>query len=219
MSVTSILSSTYSDPLTNQTKRKTSLNQEDFLNIFITQMKFQNPLDPLDTYQMGSQIAQFSSLDALNQMSQSLQKMATYQSSMSSLQSVDLIGKEIEVAGNQLQIHQGKVSEGYYQLARPGKVMVQIYDDQGHLIRILEEGFKDTSKQKLIWDGKDQQDRMQSDGTFTFLISAVDGNGQAIPVNSSRIETINGVYFENGEVYLTFGSERITLGDIIGILS
>ncbi len=217
MSVTSI-SPSYSDPLMNQTQRKTSLNQEDFLNLFITQMKFQNPLDPLDTYQMGSQIAQFSSLEALTQMSQSLQRMAIYQSSMSSLQSIDLIGKKVEVTGSQLLIHQGDVSEGYYQLARPGRVMVQIYDSRGDLIRILDLGLKDTSKQKLAWDGRDQQGRMQPDGIFNFIISAGDGNGQAIPVYSSRIGTIDGVYFENGMVYLTLGPERVTLSDIIGIL-
>lgn len=218
MGVKSIFSSTYSDPFTNLPERKTSLNQDDFLNLFITQMKFQDPLNPLDTYQIGSQIAQFSSLEALNQMSQSLQSMAAYQSSMSSLQSVDLIGKKVEVTGNQLPIHQGKVSEGYYQLDRPGRVIARIYDDQGNLIRILEEGFKDTSKQKLVWDGKDQLGRMQSDGAFTFIISAVDGNGQAIPIYSSRMGTVDGVYFENGVVYLNLGSERVTLSDIIGVI-
>lgn len=218
MGVTSIESSTYSNPFINPSKRKTSLNQEDFLNLFITQMKFQNPLDPLDTYQMGSQIAQFSSLEALKQMSQSLQTMATYQTSMSSLQAVNLIGKKVEVAGNRLRVHQGEVSEGYYQLDRPGRVIAQIYDEQGNLIRILEEGFKDTSKQKLIWDGRDQRNRMQPDGAFTFIISAVDGNGQSIPIYPSSIGTIDGVYFENGVVYLNLGSERVTLSDIIGVI-
>jgi flagellar basal-body rod modification protein FlgD len=182
-------------------------------------MRYQNPLDPLDTYQMGAQMAQFSSLEALNQMSQSLQNVAAYQSSMSSLQTIDLIGKKIEVTGDRLMIANGTVSEGYYQLSKPGTVTIQIYDTQGNLIRTIEEGVKDNSRQKLVWNGKNQQGVMQSDGMFTFQVSAMDGNGKAIPTYSSMIDTVTGIYFENGVIYLNLGSVRVTLSDVIGILS
>jgi len=218
MSVSSISSLTNPGSATDSTKRKTTLNQEDFLNLFITQLKNQNPLEPMDYYQMASQIAQFNSLDSLNRIYESMKLLNAYQSSMNSLQATGLIGKRVEVNGQSLFIQEGKVSEGYYQLSKPGKVKIQIYDYQGQLIRTLDEGMKDTGKQKLVWDGKSQEGIKQKDGKYLLQVIAVDEKGIPIPVNLSRIEIIKGVHFEDGGIYLDLGSEKITLQNIKAIL-
>jgi len=218
MSVSSISSLTNPGSATDSTKRKTTLNQEDFLNLFITQLKNQNPLEPMDYYQMASQIAQFNSLDSLNRIYESMELLNAYQSSMNSLQATGLIGKRVEVNGQSLFIQEGKVSEGYYQLSKPGKVKIQIYDNQGQLIRTLDEGMKDTGKQKLVWDGKSQEGIKQKDGKYLLQVIAVDEKGIPIPVNLSRIEIIKGVHFEDGGIYLDLGSEKITLQNIKAIL-
>jgi flagellar basal-body rod modification protein FlgD len=41
------------------TQRKTTLTQEDFMNLLMKQLQYQDPLAPMDNYQMASQMAQF----------------------------------------------------------------------------------------------------------------------------------------------------------------
>ncbi|MBM4339141.1 MAG: T9SS type A sorting domain-containing protein [Deltaproteobacteria bacterium] len=200
-------------------KKKNTLTQEDFLNLFVTQMRYQNPLEPIDNNQMATQMVQFGSLEALNSMNKILGNIADYQASMNNLQGVGLIGKKVEAVGNGLSIENGKVSEGYYQLSKSGKATIQIYDAQGRLVRTIEAGSKDGSKQKLVWDGKNQQGVTQPNGVYFFQVTALDEKGQSIPVTSSLIDTVKSVSFENGIVYLNLGSRRITLSDILSIQS
>lgn len=219
MSLLPILSTTPMDATTQVKQRKTSLNQEDFLNLFVTQLKNQNPFDPLDHYQMASQIAQFNSLDSLNRIHRSLENLSEYQASMNGLHAAGLIGKKVEVQRPVLSLNQGKVSEGYYQLSKPGQVKIAIYDGQGQLVRTLEEGMKDTSRQKVLWDGKSDAGLKQKDGRYFFQVIATDEKGQPIPVEFSIVDTITGIHFDQGIIYLDLGAERVTLQDVKAILS
>lgn len=219
MSIPSISPTANSNPSASTQKRKTSLNQEDFLNLFITQLKNQNPLQPMDNFQTVGQMAQFSSLDSLDRIRSSLELMGAYQSSINGLQAAGLIGKRVEIESRSLSINGGRVSEGYYQLSKPGKVKIEIYDEKGQLVRTLEEGMKDASRQTLVWNGRSDGGVTLPDGQYSFHVTAVDEKGQAIPVTFSKIETVTGIHFENGVIYLELGSERATLRDIKAILN
>ncbi len=200
-------------------KKKGALTQEDFLNLLMTQMRFQNPLQPMDSYQMASQMAQLSTVEAMNQMSQSIKNMETYQSSSSSLQSMGLVGKKVEVQGNVLSLEGGKASEASYQLAKPGKVKVYVYHASGTLVRTLDEGLKDSSRQTMVWDGKGQKGAALPDGEYFFRVEAVDEKGQPLQPVTYMKGTVSGVTFENGVPYLQIGSQKIPLKNVSAILS
>jgi len=204
---------------TEQAQRKTTLDQVDFMNLMVAQLQNQNPLEPMDSAQMASQMAQLGSLQALNTMSASIQKMVGYQSSINSLNAAQLIGKKVEITGGNITIDKGTLSEASYQLSKPGKVTIRVYDANNQLVRVIEEGVKDTAKQKVAWDGKDQNGVKLSDGTYTFRVSAVDGSGQSILTSTSMVGTVTGISFENWITYLMIGSGKITLSDITSILS
>lgn len=202
----------------SSTKKRTALGQQDFLNLFITQLKNQNPLNPLDNFQMASQLVQFNHLDFLARIHQSIESMNAFQSSTVSLLASGLIGRKVEVESQFLTIQNGKVSEGGYRLLRPGKVTIEIYDKEGQLVRILEEGWKDTSRQAFVWDGKSQGGVSQPDGRYLFKVVAVDERGSLIPVDPSRLVTVTRVAFDQGAIHLYGETERITLDEVKAIL-
>ena len=66
--------------------------QVDYLNLLVTQLQNQNPLEPMDTYQMSSQLSQFAQLEQLEGLNGSFQKvLAATQVS----QAATLVGKEV----------------------------------------------------------------------------------------------------------------------------
>jgi flagellar basal-body rod modification protein FlgD len=200
------------------TSKNTTLTQQDFLQLFTKQLQYQDPLNPMDSTQMLAQMAQINTVAALSTMTQSIQNMEAYQASASSLQTVGLIGKKVEAKGNSLSIDgQGKVSEGSYQLAKAGQVYIQIFDANGKVVGVIDDGIKDPSKQTFTWDGKNPQGAQLPAGNYPFRVSAIDGNNQPIQVTTSRIATVTGISFENGVTYLNLGSDQITISDLIAI--
>lgn len=198
---------------------KTSLDQVDFLKLFVAQLKFQDPMEPMDNYQMASQMAQFSMVEGLNQMTESIKNMETSQSSANQLQAASLVGKKVEVKGNGLTVSGGQVSEGYYQLEKPGRVAVNIFDARGSLVRTLELGAQDPAKRKLGWDGKNLAGTALPDGQYSFQVTAVDEKGQAVNVTTTMTGPVDGVSFDAGGTLLKIGPKQVLLSEIIAILA
>jgi len=198
---------------------KKVLSQEDFLNLFVTQMRFQNPLEPMDNFQMATQMAQMTSVESLNNIYGAVEKLAASQTSWTNFQASGLIGKKVEYQGNAINLEQGTASEAYYQLASPGKVLLQVYDSAGNLVWKSEAGIKDTTKQKFEWNGRNQQGIQVPDGSYLFKVSAVDGNGSSVSVITRSVGTVSGVSLENGSSALQIGKNKIPLSEITAILA
>ncbi len=77
-----------------------SINQEDFIRLFLAQLTNQDPLEPVDNSQFLAQMAQFTSLEQTRLMNDSLSNMLTMESSSQGLQ---LLGQTVQaVNGNSL---------------------------------------------------------------------------------------------------------------------
>ena len=219
MTTSAINAATATGASTNTTSKKGALDQADFLKIFVTQLKFQDPLAPLDNYQMASQMAQFSMVQSLNDMSASMKSMESSQGTVNNLQAATLVGKKVEVKGSALSLSQGTASEGSYQLDKPGKVTIKILDEKGSLVRVIESQVTDTQKHQFLWDGKNDQGTALPNGQYRFQVSAVDAQGAAIGVNTTMVGKVDGVTLDQGKAYLQIGSNKVLLSEIIAILA
>lgn len=74
--------------------QSSTLGQEQFLKILLAQLKFQDPLKPMDNQQFLAQMAQFSALAQTSQLNDRVDTLLTIQSAT---QSVGLIGKTVQV--------------------------------------------------------------------------------------------------------------------------
>jgi len=198
-------------------EKSNTLTQEDFLTLLITQIQYQDPLDPMDNNEMASQLAQLNMVESLAKINDTLEEMMTNQATWNNLQASNLIGKTIQAEGSSLSIQDGVVSNGSYQLSQAGNVTIIISDSSGNVVRRIDVGEKDTSLQNIEWDGKNQEGIMLADGIYNFQVSATDGNGQSISVTSYLLGTVDGVTVDNGvAVYQVYG-EEISLGNILSI--
>ncbi|HWQ72278.1 MAG TPA: flagellar hook capping FlgD N-terminal domain-containing protein [Desulfitobacteriaceae bacterium] len=88
MSISSVNnnSTTYTTSTTTSTRETSKeLGKEDFLNLLVTQLKYQDPLNPTDSTEFISQLAQFSTLEQMSNMNKVL----------SSIEALTMTGKYI----------------------------------------------------------------------------------------------------------------------------
>jgi flagellar basal-body rod modification protein FlgD len=94
MEVSSVTNSTVASSdlsaVANQTLDKTA-----FLKLLITQLRYQDPMSPMDDTQFVSQLAQFSSLEQMQELNSGF---ITYASSALASEAFALIGKTVEYA-------------------------------------------------------------------------------------------------------------------------
>lgn len=79
---------------TSEIPRNAGIGQEDFMRILLTQLRFQDPLKPVDNQQFVAQLAQFSALELNRQQSEKIDTLLAIQAAD---QAVALIGKSVEM--------------------------------------------------------------------------------------------------------------------------
>src|SRR3954467_517121 len=129
----------------NQAGKKTSATealQDRFLKLLVTQMKNQDPLNPLDNAQVTTQLAQISTVSGIDKMNTTLSGLSTSMLAAQSAQSASLIGRQVYAAGSTLTLS-GKGATGAVDVKQPAdRVTVMIADANGTVVRRLDLGPK-----------------------------------------------------------------------------
>ena len=75
--------------------RQKSIDQEDFIKLFLAQLQFQDPLEPVDNREFLAQLAQFSNLEQSRQLSMNSEALLTMTSAS---QALTLLNRKVEVS-------------------------------------------------------------------------------------------------------------------------
>ena len=160
-----------------ETKSSDSLDfaQNRFLTLLTTQLKNQDPLNPMDNAQMTSQLAQISTVDGIERLNSTLSKLIDGQSENQTLQAAALVGRGVLVAGSDLNVANSYGLAGY-ELAEPAdRVAVEIKDANGLVVRTLRFEGQSAGVQMFTWDGKTENNTQAADGKYTISVSATRG--------------------------------------------
>ena len=205
------------DTTTLSTVGKSTLDRDDFMTLFITQMQHQDPLEPMDSTDMASQLAQFSNMEATMKMSDNLEKLLGYQVSQNNLQLLTLIGKEVQGAGNTMGVVDGKVSTTQYTLADAAQsCRIEVYDSAGRMVDSVELGYAASGRHELTWDATTPQGDVVADGQYTYNVVAVNALGQKVDVDYRSTGLVTGVNFDGVAAQVTVDkSIAMNVADIL----
>ena len=194
------------------------LDKDAFLNLLITQLQNQDPLNPTDSTEFTAQLAQFSSLEQLGNVNENLKQLQNFQASINNSQAVSLIGKEITATGNSLELTAGRLAGCDFEIDADAAVVVaSIYDHTGEFVTSFEGRNLSAGQHTLYWDGTDKTGNPAADGNYTFEVMAADANGNSIQAATFFSGSVNKVVFENNTTFLISGDQKVALGDIIQV--
>jgi flagellar basal-body rod modification protein FlgD len=87
---------------------QTSAIQDRFLKLLVTQMKNQDPLNPMDNAQVTSQMAQLSTVSGIDKLNATVQALSDSMAAAQSLQAASMIGHAALVPGTEIDLLKGK---------------------------------------------------------------------------------------------------------------
>lgn len=153
--------------------------QDRFMTLLVTQMKNQDPLNPMDNAQMTSQLAQLSTVSGIEKMNAALQSlMGSYQASQT-LQATSMIGHGVLAPGNSLQLTDGQALLGVELAAPADKVEITIRDTNGNAVHSFTLDNQSAGTYPLAWDGKTDAGTTAANGKYTFEVKATT-NGEKV---------------------------------------
>lgn len=173
-------------------KEDTSAVQDRFMTLLVTQMKNQDPLNPMDNAQMTSQLAQLSTVSGIDKLNSTLESLkGSYQSSQS-LQATSMIGRGVLVPGSKVQLAEG---QGIFGVELPGpadSVKVTIRDATGKAVQTINLASQEAGTIPLAWDGKTDTGTKANDGSYTVEVEAMLGS-EKTTVNPLTFGQVNSV--------------------------
>jgi len=197
------------------------MGKQDFLKLFITQVQYQNPLDPMKNEDFTQQLALFSTVEQLENLNKAANQMLDFQISTISALAVGLIGKEITSSGNQFVLTEdGQATElGFYLSGDAAKVDITVLDENGKVVRLLDLYDLSGGKHTFTWDGRDLDGNSVEAGNYRFQVAAKDSQGNGLQVETFQRGIVSGLTFEDGVTYLDVNGKQVTLAEIITIRS
>lgn len=170
-----------------------TLGKDDFLQLLVTQLNNQNPLDPQDNSEFVAQLAQFSSVESLSNLNTSVESILSNYQSSQALQASSLVGRSVITESSTAVVDTASGMSGSVVMPSSGSdVTVKVYDSSGSLVKTIDLGTQSSGTADFSWDGTDENGETVDSGTYTFSATASIG-GTATALTTYLPATVNSV--------------------------
>ncbi|WP_108397861.1 flagellar hook assembly protein FlgD [Devosia submarina] len=192
-------------------------NFDTFLNILTTQLKNQNPLDPLDTNQFTQQLVQFTGVEQQLKTNEFLETLMLSTQNTAKSEAVSYIGKQVTASGRTGELTDDKaVFWAYDAEAAVANATVTIKNASGSVV-YTETGSLNAGPGTFRWDGKTSDNNVAPNGTYTIEIKGTNLSGNNIAVSTSSVGVVTGVDFTGDVPILTVGNRKVAITDVTDV--
>ncbi len=199
------------------TQRRTIADNFDtFLQLLITQLKNQNPLEPMDTNQFTQQLVQFTSVEQQLKTNEFLQAMMQSTQNSTNSQAVAYVGKTVTASGATSELRDGK-AVWVFKIDKPAEnSTVTIKDENGQVVYRQQLSLK-AGTDDIVWDGTTSAGNKLTSGRFTITIDARDANGAYVPVTTQLMGVVEAIDFSGSEPQAIIAGLRVPLSSISSV--
>ncbi|MFP4522751.1 MAG: flagellar hook assembly protein FlgD, partial [Fibrobacterota bacterium] len=211
------------------------LGKNDFLELLVTQLRYQDPLKPMDNQQFVAQMAQFSALEgtqnlekAVGELNKNFNESIELQNmnsmSISNSSSTSLIGKNVRAALGRINVDSSESGEAEIAFHSGGSrnSYLTVRDESGDIVRdialsdIITENRNPAGDYSVIWDGKNNDGQPVGKGVYN--ISITDSKGDPDSNSYTFIEDkVLGVNFTSNGATVTVNGQDLPVANVLSV--
>jgi flagellar basal-body rod modification protein FlgD len=195
------------------------LGKDAFMQLLISQMTYQNPLEPMENTEFIAQLAQFSALEQQQNIAAGIEMLALTQTAATNSQMVNLIGKRVVVPGSEFSLDGEKPVTLRFDLqgeASPSEMIIR--NSNGDVVRRISITDFIQGANELQFDGMDEDGNLLESGNYTFDIAMANDEGNENLATYSNL-LVDAVSFDGTSILLKSDGTTIDLGDISEVIS
>ena len=192
----------------------TALGKEDFLNLLVTQLKNQDPLNPSDPTEFTAQLAQYSSLEQLYNINEGMQAFDAIQGGFERMSAPSLIGKNVVAEADTFSFEGDPVELGFRFSDAMERATVYVKNEAGQVVDQIEVGAPAAGERFISWAGEDSEGEAFPTGTYHLEVVGTQADGSqaaGVPLVGSRV---TGVDFLDSENTLLTTNGAVSAADV-----
>lgn len=218
MATGSVISSTAVEQPTTAQQSEAQLEEDinAFLELLVTQLQNQDPLEPMDATEFTNQLIMFSSVEQQIYQNSNLEMLleATYVNQVAGLSGY--LGTTIEGAGDSFNLENGSATFTYDMLSDAEDSTLLISDADGNPVYSAPGEFN-SGKHTYTWDGVDSDGVQLADGEYSFKLAALDADGEPVDYAPTVFGNVTSAGAEEGVVTLFMGDVPMPLGNLLSV--
>jgi flagellar basal-body rod modification protein FlgD len=187
-------------------------NFQTFLTLLTTQLKNQDPLDPLDTNQFTQQLVQFAQVEQQLKSNDQLGTLVSLQQTAQQTAALNFVGETVGVTGATAPLSNGQATWAL-QVPKPATGQVTISSSTGQTV-FTGNYQMNAGSQPFVWDGKDNSGLQWPDGNYTLTVTAQDASGQPVAVPTEIDAVVDSVDLTQNPPTLSVAGQNYTLDKI-----
>ena len=143
-----------------------------FLKLLTTQLKNQDPMNPMENAEMTSQLAQMSTVDGIERLNKMVQSFFDSQASAEGLNAAALLGRGVLVEGSRLALTEAGAVGGFEIDTPADSVTLSVRDSSGLVVKQMVFNDVDAGSHNFVWDGTAEDGSRAADGIYSLSLSA-----------------------------------------------
>ena len=187
-------------------------NFQTFLTLLTTQLKNQNPLDPLDTNQFTQQLVQFAQVEQQIKQNSQLETLIAINKAAETTTALAYVGTTVAIDGKTAAL-KNQQATWTFNVPKPVSTTVTIKNATGQTV--YNGNFSmNAGMSTFEWDGRDANGVQWPDGNYTISVTAKDANGQTVEIPSEIQGVVDSVDVTKTPPELSVGGQPFTLDKV-----
>jgi len=183
-----------------------------FLQLLTTQLKNQNPLDPLDTNQFTQQLVEFAQVEQQMKSNDQLSSLVSLEKSAQATTALAYVGATVVVDGSTAQLT-NSTANWSLNVSKPSTATITIKDSTSQNVYTGTVAVN-PGAQNFTWNGRGNDGRVWPDGAYTLTATAVDANQQSVAISTEVQAVVDSVDLTQDTPQLSINGQNYTLDKI-----
>ncbi|MEM1285197.1 MAG: flagellar hook assembly protein FlgD [Pseudomonadota bacterium] len=184
-----------------------------FLQLLTTQLRNQDPTDPLDTNEFTNQLVQFSGIEQQIQTNSYMESLIQSTEAQAVNAVVGYLGAIVQANGTTTGLVNGTASWTFDSPVAAENSTVTVLDENGK--EVFSGLYSIPAGESVFsWDGLDSDGEQLEDGTYTIRVAGNTANGDPVSVQTGIVGRVSSIEFQNGQPVLKLGDIEVQLSAI-----
>lgn len=201
------------DGSSEQARNSLQTTYSQFLTLLTTQLKNQDPLNPMESNEFTNQLIQMANVEQSISQTDKMNELLVINQAATVNGALRFIGMEVDYVGGDMEYEGNPVNIKYSLSEDSTKTRVSVLNADDQVVYSVD-GNKTTGGHNFIWDGKDNDGNVVAPGKYRVEVGAQDKDGKAVETFTIVPSKVKGVETVQGQVFLIIGDQKVPIGAV-----